>query len=367
VGFSGSTDDATGHFQRLKCSKRTAMGDLLENLLDDVRLTQRLFKEDRVTEAYFLLQNIERFAKELHSDLQGAVDKELESSETIKKLRTEGLRNANLLALFEEGESWNDWTSGVGTNQDVIVGIHKDEVRGQYYFKIEGRVQCDLLHVLAAILENDLYKFWMPLCTASTSVASISPYRRIVHTKLDFALLQKESLYTAHGDILPDGGVLITMAPTIESEEKKHINKTLLKEIPDRQTRLDINGGFLLYEEVEDSTGKSLNTAASEYEAHSERLRSASNPTQAKVLRRKTQSTYRKQFSFSGGEGTGTTRALDLNAVASMSLANDREYNDRMLTLGKKKKATRHMTEKQSLSAQTLDRYKLSIQELYGE
>lgn len=343
------------------------MGELLDNLLDDVRLTQRLFKEDRVTEAYFLLQNIERFTRELHPELQTIVDKELDGSEQIKNLRIEGLRNANLLALFEDGETWNDWTSGVGTNQDVIVGIHKDEVLGQYYFKIEGRVQCDLLHVLAAILENELYKFWMPLCTASKSAAVMSPYRRIIHTKLDFALLQKESLYVAHGDILPDGGVLVTMAPTTEEEEKTHLNKPFLDTVPKRDARLDVSGGFLLYEEVEDSAGNSLSAEAFEYEEHNERLRSAKNPSQAKVLRRKTQSTYRKQFSFTGSDGGLPTRALDLRAVASMSLANDKEYNDRMQTLGRKKKATRHMTEKQSLAAQTLDRYKLSIQELYGE
>jgi hypothetical protein len=345
------------------------MGELLANLMDDVRLTQKLFQEDRVTEAYFLLQNIERFTKELHPELQSVVEKELGNSDSIKNLRMEGMRNANLLALFEDGATWNDWTGGVGTNQDVVVSIHKDEVRGQYYFKFEGRVHADLLHVLAALLENDLYKFWMPLCTSSKSVAAVSPYRRMVHTKLDFALLQKESLMMGHGDILPDGGVLVTMTTATQQEEKKHLPASFLSGLPARDARLDISGGFLLYEEVEDSTGKSLSAAASEYEAHNERLQSRAPGarTQAKVLRRKTKSMYTKQFSVLGSPNSGSNRALDLNAVAKMSLANDKEYNDRMLTLGRKQPATRHMTEKQSLAAQTLDRYKLTVQQLYGE
>lgn len=171
------------------------MGELLNNLLEDVHLTQKLYQEDRVTEAYFLLQNIERFLIELHPELQSTVEAEMNKSDLINNLREQGIRNAKLLALFEDSESWNDWTGGVGPNQDVIVGIHKDEVQGQYYFKVEGRVQSDLIHVLAAILHNELYKFWMPLCTASQCVAKASNYRRVVHTKIDFALLQKEALY----------------------------------------------------------------------------------------------------------------------------------------------------------------------------
>lgn len=170
------------------------MGDLLENLLEDVKLTRRLFQEDRVTEAYFLLQNIERFTQELHPELKTVIEEELNKADDIATLRKEGLRNANLLALFEDGDIWNDWTAGVGTNQDVVVGIHKEEAGGQYYFKVEGRIHCDLLNVLAAILENDLYKYWMPLCTSSGSIAAMSAYRRIVRTKVDFALIQKEAL-----------------------------------------------------------------------------------------------------------------------------------------------------------------------------
>jgi hypothetical protein len=346
------------------------MGDLLENLLEDVRLTRKLYQEDRITEAYFLLQNIERFTHELHPELQSVIEAELNAGDDIATLRKEGLRNANLLALFQDGDIWNDWTDGVGTNQDVVVGIHKEEGSGQYYFKVEGRVHSNLLHVLAAILENELYKFWMPLCTSSKSIAAMSAYRRIVHTKIDFALIQKEALFVGHGDILPDGGVLVTMNPSTPEEEQKHLGSAAAN-LPPQATRLDISGGFLLYEELEDAAGNSINAAAAEYEAHNERLLHNSNqrPNSSKVLRRKTHSAYSKQFSSTGGPDTSSfNRNLDLNAVATLSLANDKEYNDRMLTLGRRlASAAKHTTEKQTQAAVTLDRYKLSIQELYGE
>lgn len=129
---------------------------------------------------------------------------------------------------------------------------------------------------------------------------------------------------------------------------------------------MDISGGFLIYEELEDETGNIENMAAEEYEAHNERLnaRSSGGGQKAKVLRRKSFTTYTKHF---GGIDHSASKKLDLHAVANLSLANDKEYNDRMLTLGRKAGRSKHMTEKQSQAAITLDRYKLSVKELYGK
>lgn len=175
-----------------------------------------------------------------------------------------------------------------------------------------------------------------------------------------------------HGDILPDGGVLVTINPTTPEEEAKYLTTAQISALPASDTRLDISGGFLFYEEHEDAAGVSIHAAAAEYEAHNERLLSTRNvghnPT-AKVLRRKTHSAYSKQFSFTGSPHAASfNRNLDLNAVATMSVANDKEYNDRMLTLGRKlATTTKHSTEKQTQAAVTLDRYKLSVQQLYGK
>lgn len=159
------------------------------------------------------------------------------------------------------------------------------------------------------------------------------------------------------------------MNPTTPQDEAQHLTPEQIAALPPADTRLDISGGFLFYEECEDAAGNSIHAAAAEYEAHNERLRNATQRgSSAKVLRRKTHSTYSKQFSFTGSPNANSfNRNLDLNAVATLSLANDKEYNDRMLTLGRKlATATKHSTEKQTQAAVTLDRYKLSVQELYG-
>jgi hypothetical protein len=172
------------------------MDDILESVMDDIRLAKKLYKEDRVTEAYFLIQNIDKFSEGLDATVKATVQRELRSPQ-IESLREEGLRNAGVLALFESKDDWNDWTGGVGSNEDVVVSIHKEEERGQYYFKVEGRVNCDMISVIAALLEHDLHKFWLPLCSSTQKIATISPSRRIMHTKLDFTLVQKECIYTS--------------------------------------------------------------------------------------------------------------------------------------------------------------------------
>ena len=174
-----------------------------------------------------------------------------------------------------------------------------------------------------------------------------------------------------HGDILPDGGVLVTINPTTPAEEAKHLTAAQIATLPEVDSRLDISGGFLFYEEREDAAGVSIHAAAAEYEAHNERLLTTRNVNHSantgKVLRRKTHSAYSKQFSFTGSPHAASfNRNLDLNAVATMSVANDKEYNDRMLTLGRNLASTKHSTEKQTQAAVTLDRYKLSVQQLYG-
>ena len=57
-----------------------------------------------------------------------------------------------------------------------------------------------------------------------------------------------------HGDILPDGGVLVTMQPITDHEETSYLTSDIINSLPDREHRLDVSGGFLLYEQKEDSS-----------------------------------------------------------------------------------------------------------------
>ena len=181
--------------------------------------------------------------------------------------------------------------------------------------------------------------------------------------------------YSRHGDILPDGGVLLSMVPTTAEEEAKYLSRPVASQLQSASSRLNITGGFLLYEENEDVAGINTNVAAAEYVAHSERLKSTnSTPTMRKASARgskglrKSNSAYNKSNMFTGASTNSLfiTDMSRLSMVATLDLANDKEYNNRMLTLGKNLANSRHKTTKQTQAALTLDRYKLSVQELYG-
>lgn len=163
------------------------------------------------------------------------------------------------------------------------------------------------------------------------------------------------TLYTIHtcrhGDILPDGGVLVTMTPTTAQEEERYLKKSFLDILPQREDRLDLSGGFLLYEEEEDGVGFMSRAAAADYTSHQQRMKEyAHTGTSSKSLR--TQKGVQN---------------LDLTTAANMSLVHDHEYEMRMQTLERSAINSRHMVEKQSLAATTLNRYKLPIHQLYGE
>jgi len=195
-----------------------------------------------------------------------------------------------------------------------------------------------------------------------------------------------------HGDILPDGGVLLTMHPLTQEEEHKFVKKA--DWIPASE-RLDISGGFLLYEEAEDLTISSSDAAA-EYEAHQRRISKTSsmfasqsiygNPGLASAslestagggasprsagVRTPRASVHTGTVLRSGNGGRGMQSGgggLGVGGGAGVvSMAADTTYNDRMLVLSKKNQQNKYKTNVAvSQTSATLDRYKLPIHELY--
>ena len=156
-----------------------------------------MFKEDRICEANELLTNIERISNTFSIDIKTKVIKRLGSSNQIAQLRMQGMDIDELTKLFsdEKGrEYWSTWNEGIGIREDIKVSTHKNEERGKYYFKLEGCIQSEIIHIIAALIENDLYTSWLPLCSKSQLISpSLSKTRNIVETEFDMVLLKKKS------------------------------------------------------------------------------------------------------------------------------------------------------------------------------
>lgn len=174
----------------------SAPKDQLSSIIEDIQLVETLFKEDRVMEAYVLLKNIETFSMTLSDDMQSTVNRALASSPVIADARSAGDQMSELLHLMSpSNDSWNIWNNGIGAHQDITVSTHKMEDKGTYYFKLEGNIESNIFCVIAALLENEMYNKWMPLCTRSECVRVISPHRRVIKSKFDLNMIRKEATY----------------------------------------------------------------------------------------------------------------------------------------------------------------------------
>lgn len=163
------------------------------NLMEDVKLCESLQGEDRIAEAYFLLQNIRQFISADHADpnLKENLERYVSESAAFQKLEAAGRDIAEELKLMMDSDQWNLWNNNIGPHQNVSVYTHRLEAKGIYHFKLEGEIRRPLNEVLPAILENSTYPYWMPMCGSSELLQSPSPFRRIIKTELNFVLFQK--------------------------------------------------------------------------------------------------------------------------------------------------------------------------------
>ncbi len=74
--------------------------------------------------------------------LIGALKKTVASGAVCEKLTAAGKNLDDFMSLIKSDECWNVWNSGIGAHEDVKVSTHQDEEKGQYYLKIEVRVDC---------------------------------------------------------------------------------------------------------------------------------------------------------------------------------------------------------------------------------
>jgi hypothetical protein len=165
----------------------------MENLLHDVELAEKLCKEDRLSESFQLLTDIEMYIKTEKEDIRKKVAQRIASSSHFESVRSFGFELQTLLQLIESMDSWNVWNGGIGSRCDIRVSTHKNEERGHYFCKIEGKIRKNFVKVLAACLESSFFKHWLPFCNDFECVSVINASRMKFQAEFDFALLKRSS------------------------------------------------------------------------------------------------------------------------------------------------------------------------------
>jgi hypothetical protein len=214
---------------------------LAQNILDDIRLIEQIANEDRIAEGYILLQNVEKLVQDLSSWAKELINGHLANSETIAMLRNSGAKIVEMLDLIKSKQNWNTWNSKLGPHQDVSLFLHSTEPEGQYHFKTEGYLRnISMVDAAAALLEIDLHRYWIPMCTVCRAVSSSSVHQKVVKMKFDFVLLKKTATMHVRGDVLPDGSLLLTFSPHMQpSGDGKSMSKG-------SSENMDLWGGILL-------------------------------------------------------------------------------------------------------------------------
>eukprot|EP01038_Epipyxis_sp_PR26KG_P015569 gene15569-21022_t len=234
--------------------KPSQSSELLSNIIQDVKLVEALFKEDRLIEACTLLNSITQYieSEDVDPTVVESVQQKLNNSKNISHCKEFAEELSSLEKLIVEDDQWNVWNENIGMNGDVKVCVNKFEEKGKYFLKTEGSIKnSDLQSVCAALLEHELYSTWLPLCNKLELEAIVSPYRRIVDASFDFTLFKKECRLNVFTDILSDGGLLLyfkSLPLSSHSDQNSSIPNNHTQN-QSRSQSIDIYGAFVLYEE----------------------------------------------------------------------------------------------------------------------
>jgi hypothetical protein len=171
--------------------------DIALKVLRDIELCRTMDQEDRVGEGGQLLQKIELFVRGLSPESKDYLEGILfhKEDKVLSRLRTAGDSLAKLLTEFENDSMWNIWNSSIGPHQDVTVFSLKDDTEtNDFALKIDGYAYVSLNDIAAALIETQLFQYWMPMCSNCKVLSSLSPSRKIVKFEMDFVMVKKTAI-----------------------------------------------------------------------------------------------------------------------------------------------------------------------------
>jgi hypothetical protein len=189
----------------------------IDDLLDEAKT---LYKQGRYLLAYFKVRDAEKLIN-LLTDVEAksfVFDKFRANTHTRKIIRS-GEAAILFLENMQNKSRWRPYsysppnshtaepTSTASNNHrpnskqhdalDITISTHVEEEEGQgkYYLKVEGMLNdVDMLFIMAAFTEVDLYHTWMPFCAQSQIIGEATPYKRITKCLVDFLLFKREAL-----------------------------------------------------------------------------------------------------------------------------------------------------------------------------
>jgi hypothetical protein len=114
----------------------------------------------------------------------------------VRKIVRSGESAIIFLETIKNPVRWKEASSQFNAHapEDITVSTNLDEETGKYFIKLEGDLDTDIIFILAAFTEVDLYNTWVPFCMESEPVGETTPYKRLTRCLIDFLMFKREAL-----------------------------------------------------------------------------------------------------------------------------------------------------------------------------
>eukprot|EP01041_Mallomonas_annulata_P006188 gene6188-12538_t len=222
----------------------------LEQFLDKLNRAESLYEKECISAATQILHECDTEFLYLDVTDRDIAAQRMES-ESIQKMRSLGYEVHFLLRLLQHSTAWKVW----GSSSGMTLSSQEEAFTGRFFFKVEGILDIEPIYIVAALMEVELYPKWMSRCVHAEVLKSLSTYRRLVFSIMDYFFFKRESLMIGYGDTLLDGGLFLYVK-TVHEKDPILQNITLP---PCDHPRVDVEGGFLVREvEVQNAAGEKV-------------------------------------------------------------------------------------------------------------
>ena len=231
---SGKKVQSSEYFAELKPrddSFQSSESDILlpDELLpeEEVQIVVGLYKEDKLLEAMDLLMS-----------LQEKYHKSFDDNEKIRELMSD-YKDVN--EIFDNVENKDNWVEAL--TGKVRVMYKKLENSKSYSFLTEGVIKAPLFNFISIVYETDLYSTWLPYCTRSSTIASLSKTRKIIFQEYDLPLLsvRHACLYAYGANLLQSKGAIVIVSKSCD-EDKSFKGFELPQELNSKRAVVSIMG-----------------------------------------------------------------------------------------------------------------------------
>lgn len=169
-----------------------------------------LFRDDHITQAVDLVDSVKPKIKHLPVELQATVQ-EVFQTKNMRELDSLGNCVISFFNFLNDSSQWkNTWRQN-----EIAISTSINKTTGVHYFKTAGELHgVDIVSVLGALMENDLFGAWMPCCGSSREVPSSnsetgplaseeeeipSSTRRVIQSVFEIMMFKREALFFGYG------------------------------------------------------------------------------------------------------------------------------------------------------------------------